>query len=167
MSASQHYRNAFGCSQHEIVFATQRFPFTIQKIEDGLKYLGYRLKPHGYKIADWTWLTAKVEKRLNVWYHRYLSRAGRLVLINAVLEATPMYWMTLAWIPRGILNRLQNICCRFVWKGNQPGRLFAWVKWDSIAKPKKWGGWGIKRLDLFSKALAAKLCWQLISTNSL
>jgi len=35
-----------------------------------------------------------------------------------------------------------------------------------IAKPKKWGGWGVQRIELFSKALAAKLSWQLITTNS-
>eukprot|EP00253_Pinus_taeda_P021333 PITA_21333 len=112
-------------------------------------------------------MTINVEKRLNVWYNRYLTRAGRLTLIKAVLEATPVYWMSLAWIPRGILARLQKICCRFLWKGNKQGNLFAWVKWETIARPKKWGGWGIKRLDLFAKALAAKLGWQLITSHSL
>lgn len=32
---------------------------------------------------------------------------------------------------------------------------------------KSWGGWGIKRLDTFSQALAAKLGWKLLSNNSL
>jgi len=108
-----------------------------------------------------------VEKRLQVWYHKYLSRAGRLILIKAVIEATPVYWMTLAWIPGGILSRLQSICTRFLWKGHQSGKLFAWVKWDTVVKPKHWGGWGIKRLDLFSNALAAKLGWQLLTSDSL
>lgn len=154
---------ATGCSHHEVQFALRRFV----QLEDGLKYLGYRLKPIGYKIADWTWLISKVEKRLNIWYHKYLSRVGPLVLIKAMLEATPVYWMTLAWIPRGILSCLQNLCCRFLWKGNQPGRIFAWTSWDSLALPKSWGGWGIERLDSFSQALAAKLGWQLLNTNSL
>lgn len=75
--------------------------------------------------------------------------------------------MALTWIPKGILNRLQHICSRFLWSGQKPGRLFAWVKWDTIAKPKRWGGWGIKRLDLFSKALAEKLGWQLLTSEGL
>jgi len=102
-----------------------------------------------------------------VWYNKYLTRAGRLTLIKAVLEATPICWMSLAWIPRGILARLQKICSRFPWKGKKQGNLFTWVKWDTIARPKKWGGWGIKRLDYFAKALAAKLGWQLITSHSL
>lgn len=156
-----------GCSIHQSTFASQRFPFTYSNLADGIKYLGFRLKPSGYKIADWVWLITKVEKRIQVWYHRYLSRAGRLVLIKSVIEATPVYWMALAWIPRGILNRLQSICCRFLWKGQQTGRPFSWVKWDTIALPKRWGGWGIKRLALFSKALAAKLGWRLLTSDSL
>jgi len=114
-----------GCTQHEFTFATQRFPFISLILTEGIKYLGFRLKPLGYRIVEWTWFIAKVEKRLQVWYHKYLSRAGRLILIKAVIEATPVYWMTLAWIPKGILSRLQSICGRFLWKGHQPGKLFA------------------------------------------
>lgn len=82
---------AIGCSQHEVYFTRHRFSFSTHPMEEGLKYLGFRLKPGGYKIADWVWLIVKVEKRLNVWYNRYLTQAGRLSLIKAVLEATPVY----------------------------------------------------------------------------
>eukprot|EP00253_Pinus_taeda_P025399 PITA_25399 len=86
-----------GCSVHESVFATQRFPFNSLSLADGIKYLGFRLKPNGYRIADWLWLIAKVEKRLQVWYHRYLSRAGKLILIKAVIEATPLLTSESLW----------------------------------------------------------------------
>lgn len=62
-----------GCSVHEITYTTQRFPFVTLELNEGIKYLGFRLKPSGYKIADWLWLISKVEKRLHVWYHKYLS----------------------------------------------------------------------------------------------
>jgi hypothetical protein len=38
-----------------------------------------------------------------------------------------------------------------------------WPKWDNIAFPKSLGGWGFKNIFLFSKALAAKACWRLIT----
>lgn len=82
---------ATGCSQHEVVYTRNRFPFLLLPMEEGLKYLGFRVKHGGYKIADWIWLITKVEKRLNVWYNRYLTRDRRLTLIKAVLEATPIY----------------------------------------------------------------------------
>jgi len=42
---------ATGCSQHEIQYALRRFSFTLLHMEEGVRYLDYRLKPHGYKIA--------------------------------------------------------------------------------------------------------------------
>ena len=79
------------------------------------------------------------------------------MLIKSILEATPVYWMSLAWVRQGILLRIKKICCKFLWNGHKEGNPFTWVRWIHIALPKKWGGWGIKRLDLFANSLAAKL----------
>jgi hypothetical protein len=38
------------------------FPFEQQPFDDGLKYLGFHLKPNNYKKEDWSWLIAKLEK---------------------------------------------------------------------------------------------------------
>lgn len=42
-----------------------------------------------------------------------------------------------------------------------------WMRWERIALPKALGGWGLKNVFLFSKALDAKVPWRLIATNSL
>lgn len=159
--------NTSGFSPHETQYTLHRFPFTLHPLDDGFRYLGYILKPHCYKITNWIWLVATIERRLNIWHHKHLSRDGHLVLLNAVLEATHLYCMSLTWIPRGILTRIQNIYCRFLWKGKHAGRIFAWTRWEILALPKKWGGWGIKSLCHFSTTLVAKLGWQLITSCSL
>jgi len=41
------------------------------------------------------------------------------------------------------------------------------VRWERIALPKSMGGWGLKNIFLFSKALVAKGGWRLIKTTSL
>eukprot|EP00253_Pinus_taeda_P032607 PITA_32607 len=84
-----------GCTVHETAFALQRFPFISLSLADGIKYLGFRLKPIGYKIADWLWLITKVERRLQVWYHRYLSRAGSIW--KAVINIIPLLRDGLTW----------------------------------------------------------------------
>eukprot|EP00253_Pinus_taeda_P020940 PITA_20940 len=116
-----------GCSIHETVFATQRFPFNKLTLADGIKYLGFRLKPNGYRIADWLWLIAKVEKRLQV--TTYMQQIS--------LEGT---------------TARKTFCLGQVGHHRQTQTL---------------GGWGIKRLDLFSRALAAKLGWQLLTSDGL
>jgi len=41
------------------------------------------------------------------------------------------------------------------------------VSWDKIARPKDWGGWGIKNLIDFSSSLATKSGWRLITAENL
>jgi hypothetical protein len=95
------------------------FPFTPLDFSAGLKYLGFQLKPNNYLKKDWKWLISKLEKRLSGWSFRWLSRAGRLTLTKEVLEAIPVYWMSLAWIPKGILEKIRKICSRFIWSGSR------------------------------------------------
>jgi len=156
-----------GTTANEELVASQAFPYTTQPLDGGLTYLGYWLKLTHQKIADWVWLVSKIEKRLSCWSHRYLSRADRLTLIKSVLEATPVFWMALAWIPRNILAKLQQLCNRYLWAGNQDKLIFAWISWNKIALPKKWGGWGLKELPIFAKALAGKMGWALLTSQSL
>ena len=78
-----------------------------------------------------------------------------------------MYWMSLSWIPKGILERIRRICFRFLWSGKREDQTTPWVNWKRIAVPKGLGGWGLKDIFLFSKALAAKGGWRLLKSNSL
>jgi hypothetical protein len=75
--------------------------------------------------------------------------------------------MSLAWIPKGILEKVRCICFRFLWFGTKDHFVFPWVKWEILAAPKLFGGWGLKNIHLFSKTLAAKSCWRWITTYSL
>eukprot|EP00253_Pinus_taeda_P008490 PITA_08490 len=150
-------------SVNEDQAALQAFPYTIHPLDRGLIYLGFWIKPKNHRIADWVWLVNKVEKRLNVWSHKYLSRAGRLVLIKSVLEATPVFWMALAWIPRNILARLQQICNRYLWVGSQDKRIFAWIGWHKIVIPKRSGTSSVWKALLFSLPLIRdNLVWRII-----
>ena len=137
------------------------------ELEAGLKYLGFQLKPNDYRKKDCTWLISKLEKKLKVWSHKWLSSAGRLVLIKSVLEAIPVYWISLSWIPKGILEKARKICFSYLWRGNKEKQVMAWVSWERIVVPKALGGWGLKNIFLFSKAPVAKGGWWLINTFSL
>ena len=59
-----------------------------------------------------------------------------------------MYWMSLAWIPKGILEKARRICFRFLWSGKHEANVTPWVRWENIAVPKGLGGWGLKNIFL-------------------
>ena len=145
----------------------ENFPFISSGLDVGLKYLGFSLKANLYLKKDWSRLIGKVDKILQVWSHRWLSRAGRLVLVKAVLEAILVYWMSLSWIPKGTLEQIRRIYFRFLWSGKREGQVTPWVSWKMIVVPKGLGGWGLKNIFLFAQALAAKGGWRLIKTSSL
>lgn len=77
---SQAYTFAQECN-----FSLHRFPYNPRPLDQGFKYLGFWIKPSGHKIADWTWLITKFEKRITHSSHHFLSRVGRLVLIKFIL----------------------------------------------------------------------------------
>jgi hypothetical protein len=98
----------------EIRYFAALLPFHVMNLDEGMKYLGFYLKPNNHRKADWLWLIAKLEKWLQVWSHKWLSQAGRLVLIKSMLEAIPIYWMSFSWIPKGILEKDQKICFSYL-----------------------------------------------------
>jgi hypothetical protein len=149
-------------SEEEGQALSLHFPFEENKLYDGLKFLGFLLKPNDYKKEDWKWILKKMDKRLNIWSHRWLSHAGRLVL-----EAIPVYWMSLSWIPKGILEATRKLTSKFLWSGKKEAHVIPWVHWEKIVVPKELGGWGLKNIFLFSKALAAKGGWRILKSTSL
>jgi hypothetical protein len=61
----------------------------------------------------------------------------------------------------------EEIMLYISWQGNKDKKVLPWVRWDRIANPKALGGWGLKNIFFFSKALAEKCSWRLIKTSSL
>jgi hypothetical protein len=54
-----------------------------------------------------------------------------------------------------------------LWSGIKEKEGLHLVKWNKIAKPKKEGGWGIKNIYLFGRALATKSLWRCLMVPSL
>ena len=67
-------------------------PYIMAPITSGFKYLGYRLKPLGYRSSDWIWMVEIFENKIKNWTYRLLALGGRLVLIKYVLTRLAMYW---------------------------------------------------------------------------
>jgi hypothetical protein len=84
------------------------FPYKFVDLNEGFRYLGFFLKPANYRVEDWRWLIIKFEKRIGLWCHHWLTLGGRFVLVKAVLESLPMFWLAVAIIPISVLNIIHN-----------------------------------------------------------
>ena len=83
------------------------------------------------------------------------------MILKAVLQSIPIYWASIAYIPKGILTKIRNKCLSFLCTASKQAEGISLVKWRVIALPKELGGWGVKNMELFCKSLAAKNLWRL------
>jgi len=72
-----------------------------------------------------------------------------------MLEAVPICWMSLSWIPKDVLENIRKIIFRFLWSGCKEKRGIPLVEWQRLIVPKDMGDWELKNIFRFSKI------WQL------
>ena len=136
-------------------------PYILKPLSEGFKYLGFLLKPNAYSFKDWIWLYKKIEGKIGCWENKFLSRGGRLVLLKVVLQSIHVYWALIAYIPKGILQKIRFFFS-FLWSASKQLEGIPLTKWRTLATLKELGGQGIKKPFLFCQSLATKSVWRLI-----
>ncbi|KAG5632295.1 hypothetical protein H5410_004012 [Solanum commersonii] len=108
----------------------------------------------------WNKVVEKCEMKLARWKSQYLSRGGRLTLINLILDSLPTYMMSVFPIPQIVIDRLDKIIRKNLWQGNSEKKSYNLVKWDVVTVGKRQGRLGIKNLKNQNKALRMKWPWR-------
>jgi hypothetical protein len=78
-------------------------------------YLGLPLSAEKLRLAAFAPLIAKVDKYLSGWRALLLSFGGRLMLLNAILDALPAYAMAALDLAPGVLAALDRARRAFLW----------------------------------------------------
>ncbi|KAL7218658.1 hypothetical protein ACSBR2_011841 [Camellia fascicularis] len=95
-----------------------------------------------------------------------LSFAGRATLIKAVNAAILAHIMQCNFIPKSMANTIDKLNKDFLWGSSSELRKVHGVAWDTVTKPKKLGGLGIRQTCLVNKVSMAKLSWRLLSEDT-
>lgn len=74
-----------------------------------------------------------------------------------------MYWMALTAIPAIVIDKPRRLSYNFLWSGSSDHSRQHLCNWESLAKPKIKGGWGIKNIFHFSKALVVNSLWRVLT----
>ena len=53
----------------EITFIAVFLRVSVKRASNGFKYLGFYIKPCGYRIKDWMWLVERIRSKINKWTH--------------------------------------------------------------------------------------------------
>ena len=139
----------------------------MKHIDKGFKYLGYFLRPTNYGTKDWRWLVKRFKKKISLWSYRLLTLGSIITHIKAVLTGLPIYWFSLAKIPKAILNHLRQCIFSFLW-GSCDGRSkMHLVDWKTLSFAVDYGWRDIKKLECFGTSLRIKSCWYVINNIGL
>lgn len=130
------------------------------------RYLGTMLSQSWPKVKDYSFLIENIRNRLAGWKASSLSQAGRMVLVQHVLQATPVHNMIAGWIPRTVISKIEMLFRSFLWSGGQHRGLHL-VRWNSVALPKRLGGLGLKDMEIFSYALLGPVVYKLLNSQDI
>lgn len=102
-------------NMEDVVYLSQLFNIQEKSIKEGMKYLGYHLKPSGYSITDWSWILNRYYKRIACWEFKCLSLAGKMILTQTVLVQLIVYWAHLFFILSSIIKKINSLMTIFIW----------------------------------------------------
>jgi len=86
--------------------------------------------------------------------------AGRICVINFVLAAVPLYYLSLFRAANLVCKSITSIQRRFLWGWGKEKKPISWVSWENLCKLKEEGGLGLTDIRNFNYALLAKWRWR-------
>jgi hypothetical protein len=93
------------------------------------KYLGLPVGASPRRASTWDPLINSLKKRLGSWNNKYVSLGGRIVLLNSVLNAIPIFYLSYMKIPVVVWKKILRIQREFLWGGRRGKIRIPWVKW--------------------------------------
>jgi hypothetical protein len=131
------------------------------------KYLGIPLMDRACKNATWEGFISKLQERVKNWTYRSLNLARRLILTKTILQAIPVYMMSVFPAPKGILQKIRAIQRDFLWRGTENKKKWALVAWEKVCRQKRKVGLWLQDPQVTNEAYGEMLWWRWVKDKSM
>lgn len=101
----------------------------------------------------------QVSSKVVTWKTNILSFAGQVTLVKSIIEAIPIYPMMTDVILKACIEEIHQMQRNFIWGDTVNKKRIHAIKWDTLQRPKKLGGLGLRNLEVMNKACLMKLNW--------
>ncbi|KAK9682593.1 hypothetical protein RND81_10G084200 [Saponaria officinalis] len=132
-------------------FVEGSFPF---------RYLGAPLNTARTTADMYAGLMSKIMHSIQHWSVNLLTYAGKVQLLNSVIFGLHYYWSSSVLMPKIVINQINKLCKTFFWSSDNKNR-FVFKSWSSSCFPWSEGGFDIREVLAWNKALLANLLWRL------
>ncbi|XP_058767579.1 uncharacterized mitochondrial protein AtMg00310-like [Vicia villosa] len=127
------------------------------------KYLGLPVVFGKSKKEVFGTVINRVWKKIKGWKEKFLSRAGKEVLIKSVAQAIPSYIMSCYKLPESICQEIEAMVAKFWWGSKEGERKVHWLSWNKMARAKGVGGMGFQGISEFNTSLLGKQYWRMLT----
>lgn len=83
------------------------------------KYLVLPISVGLIKGNHWNEVVSKIQAKINFWGGRWLNPPEKLVLINSVLCALPVYQFSVFLAPKSVTDKIYRLIRDFLWRGGK------------------------------------------------
>ncbi|WOK97681.1 ribonuclease H protein [Canna indica] len=94
--------------------------------------------------------------RTEKWDSRFTSQAGKVVLLNSVMNSIPIHTLATSWINDKVLKSYKSMAKRFLWSSSKDKKGIHLVSWEKITLSKYNGGLGVKDLSIIKYSIHAR-----------
>uniref|UniRef100_A0A803PBY7 Reverse transcriptase domain-containing protein n=1 Tax=Cannabis sativa TaxID=3483 RepID=A0A803PBY7_CANSA len=125
-------------------------------------YLGLPCIIGQKKKAILGFLEEVMEKRILSWEGKFLSKAGREILLKTVAQALLSYAMSVFLILLDTCSELEKLIAKYWWGNLKKSMGISWISWNHLCKHQSSGGIGFQNLHDYHLSLLGKQAWRLL-----